>query len=36
MTNPFEDNDGTYLALVNDVGQYSLKRVDHGSPSRSD
>jgi len=24
MTNPFEDNDGTYLALVNDEGQYSL------------
>ena len=24
MTNPFEDTDGTYLALVNDEGQYSL------------
>ena len=24
MTNPFEDEDGTYLALVNDEGQYSL------------
>ncbi len=24
MTNPFEDNDSTYLALVNDEGQYSL------------
>ncbi|HEX3782013.1 MAG TPA: MbtH family protein [Pseudonocardiaceae bacterium] len=24
MTNPFEDNDGTYLALVNDEGQFSL------------
>lgn len=24
MTNPFEDADGTYLALVNDEGQYSL------------
>jgi MbtH protein len=24
MTNPFEDNDGTYLALINDEGQYSL------------
>jgi MbtH protein len=24
MTNPFEDNDGTYLALMNDEGQYSL------------
>ncbi|MBG0817319.1 MbtH family protein [Planomonospora sp. ID82291] len=22
--NPFEDPDGTYLALVNDEGQYSL------------
>jgi MbtH protein len=24
MTNPFEDPDGTYLALINDEGQYSL------------
>jgi MbtH protein len=24
MTNPFEDNDGTYLVLVNDEGQHSL------------
>lgn len=24
MTNPFEDNDGTYLVLINDEGQYSL------------
>lgn len=24
MTNPFEDEDGTYHALVNDEGQYSL------------
>lgn len=24
MTNPFENPDGTYLALVNDEGQYSL------------
>ncbi|MGI8332313.1 MbtH family protein [Actinomadura scrupuli] len=24
MSNPFEDNDGTYLVLVNDEGQYSL------------
>jgi MbtH protein len=24
MTNPFEDNDGVYFALVNDEGQYSL------------
>jgi MbtH protein len=24
VTNPFEDPDGVYLALVNDEGQYSL------------
>jgi MbtH protein len=24
MTNPFEDADATYYALVNDEGQYSL------------
>lgn len=24
MTNPFEDPDGTYLALVNEEGQHSL------------
>jgi len=24
MSNPFEDKDGSYLALVNDEGQYSL------------
>jgi MbtH protein len=24
MTNPFEDNDGVYLVLVNDEGQHSL------------
>jgi MbtH protein len=24
MTNPFEDNDGTYVVLVNDEGQHSL------------
>jgi len=24
MTNPFEDIDGTYLALLNNEGQYSL------------
>lgn len=24
MTNPFEDNDGTFLVLVNDETQYSL------------
>jgi MbtH protein len=23
-TNPFEDNDGSYLVLVNDEGQHSL------------
>jgi len=23
-TNPFENEDGTYLALINDEGQYSL------------
>ncbi|HTE39529.1 MAG TPA: MbtH family protein [Steroidobacteraceae bacterium] len=24
MTNPFEDENGTYVALINDEGQYSL------------
>jgi len=24
MTNPFEDENGTYFALINDEGQYSL------------
>jgi uncharacterized protein YbdZ (MbtH family) len=24
MANPFEDEDGIYLALINDEGQYSL------------
>lgn len=24
MTNPFEDDDAEYLALINDEGQYSL------------
>ncbi|CAM5291098.1 MULTISPECIES: MbtH family protein [Streptomyces] len=24
MTNPFEDEDGTYLVLVNEEGQHSL------------
>ncbi len=24
MTNPFEDEDGTYLVLINDEEQYSL------------
>jgi uncharacterized protein YbdZ (MbtH family) len=24
VTNPFDDEDGSYLALINDEGQYSL------------
>jgi MbtH protein len=24
MTNPFENEDGTYVVLINDEGQYSL------------
>ena len=24
MTNPFEDENGSYLVLINDAGQYSL------------
>ena len=24
MTNPFEDENGTYVVLINDEGQYSL------------
>jgi MbtH protein len=24
LTNPFEDQDGTYYALINEEGQYSL------------
>ncbi|GAA1935992.1 MbtH family protein [Streptomyces sodiiphilus] len=24
MTNPFDDQDGTFLVLVNDEGQYSI------------
>jgi uncharacterized protein YbdZ (MbtH family) len=24
LSNPFDDNDGTFLALINDEGQYSL------------
>ncbi len=24
MTNPFEDDDSTYLVLINDEGQYSI------------
>jgi MbtH protein len=24
LSNPFDDNDGTFFALINDEGQYSL------------
>lgn len=44
MTNPFEDTDASYFALVNDEGQYSLWpafadvpggwRIAHGEDSR--
>ncbi|MFC0431831.1 MbtH family protein [Kutzneria buriramensis] len=44
MTNPFEDQDGTYLVLVNDENQHSLWpaaidvpagwRVAHGPDAR--
>jgi MbtH protein len=44
MTNPFEEENGTYVALINDEGQYSLWpnfieipagwTVDHGPDSR--
>jgi MbtH protein len=44
MTNPFEDENGSYLVLVNDEGQYSLwpQSIDvpagwtsvHGAASR--
>jgi MbtH protein len=44
MTNPFEDEDGRYLVLVNDEGQHSLWpvsvdvpagwRVAHGEDTR--
>jgi MbtH protein len=44
MTNPFEDESGTYVALINDEGQYSLWpnfieipagwTIDHGPGSR--
>ena len=43
--NPFDDEDGTFLALVNDEGQYSLWpefaavpdgwRIDHGPAGRA-
>ena len=26
MTNPFEDENGTYIVLINDAGQYSFSR----------
>jgi uncharacterized protein YbdZ (MbtH family) len=32
VTNPFEDEDGSYFALVNDEGQYSLWPVFAGVP----
>ncbi|AJE80573.1 MULTISPECIES: MbtH family protein [Streptomyces] len=45
MTNPFEDEDGVYLVLVNDEGQHSLWpsfaevpagwTVAHGEDSRA-
>jgi MbtH protein len=44
MTNPFENPDGSYFALINDEGQYSLWptfvdvpdgwRIVHGEDSR--
>lgn len=46
MANPFEDDDGVYLALVNDENQYSLWpafadipagwKIAYGEDSRSD
>lgn len=33
MANPFEDDTRTYLALVNDEGQYSLWPADIDVPS---
>ncbi|MFF7244748.1 MbtH family protein [Embleya sp. NPDC008237] len=45
MTNPFDDDSGTFLALLNDEGQYSLWpafldppdgwRTEHGPASRA-
>ena len=45
-TNPFENEDGSYLALINDEGQYSLWpefievpagwRVTHGPAPRAE
>ncbi|WP_026412965.1 MbtH family protein [Actinomadura oligospora] len=46
MTNPFENEDGRYYALINDEGQYSLWpvfaevpegwRIVHGEAGRQD
>jgi MbtH protein len=33
MTNPFEDEDGIYLVLINDEGQYSLWPKDIDIPA---
>ncbi|EWM13740.1 MbtH family protein [Kutzneria sp. 744] len=33
MTNPFEDEDGRYLVLVNDEGQHSLWPVQVDVPA---
>jgi MbtH protein len=33
MANPFEDDDGQYLVLVNDEGQYSLWPESHAIPT---
>lgn len=45
MTNPFDDDSGTFLALLNDEGQYSLWpafltvpdgwRAEHGPAARA-
>ena len=33
MPNPFEDNEGSYCALVNEEGQYSLWPASTGIPA---
>ena len=33
MTNPFEDEDGSYIVLVNEEGQYSLWPLFIDAPS---
>jgi MbtH protein len=33
MTNPFDDEDGTYFVLVNDEGQHSLWPVSAEMPA---